>query len=542
MGIKMKKFSSLLRAMLSQDMNFFKYKTNGNSSKLKKILFPLILGAIVMFAVGTYATMFAEPLSKVGLTFVMLTLFIIVVTVTTFMEGMYKSQGILFECKDNDLLFSLPIKKSKIFALRVIKLLLFQFVYNLIFMVPALAVYVFYENPNINFYIISIIMLFLLPIIPTVIACVLGYLVKSISVKFKAKKIVQTVLSIALLLGIFFLSYNMQDLITNLTKNATSINDALTKIYYPAGAYINLIQKFDFVVLLKLIAINIIPLVIAIYLGSIYYFKIISKSSENATNHIKNNTSKQTKIRTPLKALVKKELSRFFSSPVYMMNASFGIFILLTVTLGLCINSNGLIESVVKEEGVDLQIEKIYEMLPKIYLQLVIFVGCMTSITSSSISLEGKSFNITKSLPVKTEKILMSKIISSSIISLPLMFLSDLIFIIKFNIGIQEGLMILLYTFIVPTVTALIGLIVNLKYPKMNASNDTEVVKQSMSSMISVFIGFGIFGVSTMLMIMLFENVNILIAIELLVFTIICVILWKILKSYGKKRFSQINI
>ena len=44
-----------------------------------------------------------------------------------------------------------------------------------------------------------------------------------------------------------------------------------------------------------------------------------------------------------------------------------------------------------------------------------------------------------------------------------------------------------------PTFTALIGLLMNLKYPKMNATNDTEVVKQSMSSMISVFIGIGIF-------------------------------------------------
>lgn len=43
---------------------------------------------------------------------------------------------------------------------------------------------------------------------------------------------------------------------------------------------------------------------------------------------------------------------------------------------------------------------------------------------------------------------------------------------------------------------SVIGLIVNLKYPKMNATNDTEVIKQSMSSTISVFIGMSLFIIS----------------------------------------------
>ena len=38
----MKTFS-LLKAALSQDMNMFKYKAKRNSSKIKKILFPIFL-------------------------------------------------------------------------------------------------------------------------------------------------------------------------------------------------------------------------------------------------------------------------------------------------------------------------------------------------------------------------------------------------------------------------------------------------------------------------------------------------------------------
>ena len=123
---------SLLRAALSQDMNIFKYSTKKSSSKIKKILFPIILFVIICIAIGSYAFMIAEKLVPYHLTYIMLSMFIMMVTIMTFIEGIYKSQGILFEAKDNDLLFSLPIKKSKILFVRIFKLLLFQYIYNLL--------------------------------------------------------------------------------------------------------------------------------------------------------------------------------------------------------------------------------------------------------------------------------------------------------------------------------------------------------------------------------------------------------------------------
>ncbi len=197
---------------------------------------------------------------------------------------------------------------------------------------------------------------------------------------------------------------------------------------------------------------------------------------------------------------------------------------------------------VTQNKGINIEVNMIYDMLPKIFIQLIIFVGCMTSITSSSISLEGKSFNITKSLPVKAEKILLSKIIMSDITTLPLMLLSDLIFIIKIDLSLVDTLMIFAFTFIVPTFTAILGLIINLKYPKMNASSDTEVIKQSMSTMLSVFAGMAIFAISAMVMIKNFGNISKILPIELFVFSVLLVISWVILKNYGKKRIREIDV
>ena len=138
------KLISLLKAVLSQDMNMFKYSVGKNASKLKKVSLPLLLFVIVSISIGYYAYLIAEVLTPMNLTYIMLSMFMAVVTMLTFIEGIYKSQGILFEAKDNDMLFSLPIRRSTILFVRVFKLILFEYIYNLMFILPAFVIYIYF--------------------------------------------------------------------------------------------------------------------------------------------------------------------------------------------------------------------------------------------------------------------------------------------------------------------------------------------------------------------------------------------------------------
>lgn len=531
---------SLLKAVLTCDMNMFKYSAGKNASKKKKILLPVFLFLVVGFSIGYYAYLLGEPLHKVGLTYVMLSLFIFVVSIITLIEGIYKSQGILFEAKDNDLLFSLPISRGKILFVRIFKLILFQYLYNLMFILPSFIVYIYFEHPNISFYLISILMTLLIPIIPTVISCLVGYLIKMISSKSKSKKIVQTILSSVVGLGIFFLSFNLNSFIENIAIKATSINDMLTRIYYPVGAYISLIDKFDILVLVKLLLINIIPFMLFIYLGSKYYFKIISNSKDSNTKKNKKEIE-VFKKNSPVKALTIKELRRYFSSPVYMFNTMFGLLILTILTILLCIKGDSIIDMFLSSKGIEGDIDISISL---IYYILVLFSSSMTSISSSSISLEGKTINITKSLPISERDILRSKIIYPYIIELPFILLSELIFFVIFKVNIIDILLIFCMGIILVTLTSIIGVIVNLKYPKMNASNDTEVVKQSMSSMISVFIGMGIFIISLILGVLLYDKIDmyLLLVLHIIVLLVVTIGLYMVLMNNGIKEYRNINV
>ena len=544
----MKKLLSLLKATMSQDMSLFRIKAR-NESRARKIVLPIVLALLVMFSVGSYVAILAEELASSHLTYIVLTIFIMVTSLLTIIEGVYKSQGILFEARDNELLFSLPITQSKIFFIRIFKLITFQFLYNSLFMLPAIIVYAIYEKTNVSFYLISTVMLVLLPIIPTILGCIFGYIIKGLSAKFKARNIMQVLFTSLILLGIFYVSFNMQGMVANIVQNANSIQEIITKIYYPAGLYINLIQNFNILDLIILLAINIIPAIVFVYVASIFYFKINSKLGEKGNGNKKVGVAKTTektyRVRTQLSGLIHKEMKRFFSSPVFMVNAGFGMVLMIAVTFALSINFDGMINSMMQgmETEIPIPIGEIKNMMPKVFYGFVVFISCMTSITSSMISLEGKSFNITKSLPVETEKILLSKVLTSNILSIPIFLICDVIFFIAFKVAIIDIVFILLASIVMPTLTALIGILMNLKYPKMNATSDTEVVKQSMSSMLSVFMGMFVAILSIAIMIMGNNyNTNLFVALELLTFSIITFMLWRILKKYGAKRFKEINV
>ena len=120
----------------------------------------------------------------------------------------------------------------------------------------------------------------------------------------------------------------------------------------------------------------------------------------------------------------------------------------------------------------------------------------MTSITSSMISLEGKSFTILKSLPIKPYKVVQAKVLTAILVMLPCIFVGDLIVFIKFRFDILSILLLIIASVILSLVAETMGIIINLKYPKMDATTDAEVVKQSMSSFMSVMGGMVLIGIT----------------------------------------------
>ncbi|MBQ6494630.1 MAG: hypothetical protein IJI49_01360 [Bacilli bacterium] len=539
----MKKTYSLIKACMTSDMNLFKLKTkNKKSSKLV----PLFIALYLMFMIWGSANSMFEKLAPTHMQYILLSLFAFSISILTIMEGIYKAGPLIFNCKDDDLLLSLPIKRKTILFIRILKFYIFELLYNSLFLLPIMIAYIRWaENITWTYFLTSIIMLLFLPIIPIILSCILGAITSSLTSRFKYKNAAQIILSMILLVGILLISFNSENIMNYLIKHANGINDLIIKIYYPAGIYAKLITNFNIKELLLFIIINIVILTLSIYILSKFYFKINSRLK-------KITTSKKTKInnliikqRSKTYSLIKKELNTFFKTPVFIINSGFALVLFILTAIIITYKFDSIIPILTsKEGGLGLSKELLNNNISILILVLISLTAYMTSITNSVISLEGKNINILKSLPIKIKTILMSKIYSCLIITTPVLLIGNIILFIKFKINILESLLLIVLSILIPLVSHFIGIIVNLKYPKLDAENSAEVVKQSTSSFISVMIGMILALLSIVIITKIIGKINssIFLIIVTIIYIIINTILYLYLIKKGTIEFNKLTV
>jgi ABC-2 type transport system permease protein len=363
----------------------------------------------------------------------------------------------------------------------------------------------------------------------------------SISAKFKKKNIVQILITFVLLIGVLYLSFNLQNLMAKIAEHATSITEVLTKLYFPAGLFTNMITNFNIVDLLILIGSNIGIFAVTIFVLSKIYFKI-SSSVKTIKSGKTSNRPYIIKTTKPLAALVKKEFKKFMSSTTFVVNAAFGLVVFL-IGCGVLTFNNSLIETFSAQFGITT--EEVIALIPMMLVGFIIFSSLMTSITSSMISLEGRTFNILKSLPTKPYTIIKAKVLTALIVMIPCFLIGDAMVIIKYGCNLPELLLVLAASIIVPIFAETIGIVINLKYPKLDAINDAEVVKQSMSSSVAVFLGLGLSGLSVFGLLQINSiGLGIVPAIAIIVgaYALLDLMLYLYLKKNSQKKFNEINV
>lgn len=540
----MKKLYSLIKASMTSDMNLFKIKTNKNGKS--RVLIPLLIAGYLMFMIWGSANSLFEKIAPMHMQFIMLSVFALAISIMTFMEGIYKAGPLIFNCKDDQLLLSLPIKRRTVLFVRIFKFYVFELLFNSLFLLPIMVAYIRWADTlNWTYFLTSFVMLLLLPIIPIVASCFLGAITSSIASRFKYKNAAQIILSMILIFGILFISYNTDNVMNYLVKHATSINDLIIKIYYPAGIYAKLIINFNIFDLLVFIIINILIFGLAIYILSKFYFKINSRLKKVTTVSKVKINNLIIKANSKTNSLIKKELNTFFKTPVFIINSGFALVLFLLATVMISLKFDSFLPILTSNEGgLGLSKEIIMDNLSVLMLLLISVTAYMTSITNSVISLEGKNINILKSLPIKVKTILMSKIYACLVITTPVLLIGDIILFVKFKISIIEAILLIILSILIPLVSHFIGLIVNLKYPKLDYENSTEVVKQSTSSFVSVMLGMLLFIITVIILTNIIGLVNstLILVISIIIYLIINTLLYLYLINKGVKEFNDLSI
>jgi len=520
-------------------------KNFANKAKLKfKGLGQLGIVCIFILAIciliGIYVNVLANEFAKTGDTFVALAYMILSTVIINLVNSVYKSQGMLFSSKDNDLLLSMPISKKTILATRIIKLLISQYIWVAIMIIPTFVVYAFYEKVTLSFILSSLVMLVCLPILPTIIGTIVGYVITLISSRFKNKNTTQIIISVIFFVVTFMLGYNLGGIPENMVDMNSEIAVFFKKIYYPLGLYIECLEEINLLKLLEIIAINIIPLVIFIIIFSYYYYNIISKLSENHAKSTYVLTRERIKVNNPFKTLIIKESKKYFRSSIYLLNTIIGPLMFFAMSIFLAYKGINIDDLRDIQEMTEETIIQIIQYMPLFVYVIAFFCVGLSNISASSISIEGEKLWNLKVLPIDTKHIFLAKILFHVIVILPPSLISMLLLCITLEISIINTILLLVAITLSVVLVATIGVVINILLPKLNA-NDIAVVKQSASSLCSILSTMLIgAGVVYFIYKMPFENPIMLLYTTCGMFIAIIFVLWVFLSREGVKKFEKL--
>jgi len=517
--------------------NFISKKKTTVRKKITGIAVIVFILAYLMFAIGLTFFQQIELLNMAGMGDYILIIGFLTSSFLLLFIITYEIQGHFFKAKDFNLITSLPIKNYEIIISKFSTILLFSYIYQSVVFFPMFITWLVYCNITVSSVAFLIIGFFFLPFFTLILSSIIAFLINFITSKVRRANIVNLIFLFIFFIALIVVYYLISTEIINIFISLGSI-PSLIYILFPTSAFLfNAVLHTSILWLLLFLLISIGSVAITLFVLSLVYKKINQELANSKMVYKIKKIDYRPKSIT--RSLLKLEIKNYFNITVYVFNTLFGAVSLVLVSIAGVVVFFGFPE--------------IFASIcpdPQLLYALIIIafsLMCGLSITTSSaISLEGKTIYIKKSLPIDYNKIIFSKILLNIVVVCPFLFIGFLI-ILPVLIAVKLGIFAILSILIVPLVMliilSIISLMVNLWYPKLSFTTETEVVKQSVSVLISTFLGMVIIGAMALLYTLLFSALSIYlyIAICSALMIFIGIIFVYILKHNGRVLFSELN-
>ncbi|MGD9560117.1 MAG: hypothetical protein AB7V55_05895, partial [Oscillospiraceae bacterium] len=205
--------------------------------------------------------------------------------------------------------------------------------------------------------------------------------------------------------------------------------------------------------------------------------------------------------RGSLSALLRKEGRKFLGTPVLTLNGGFGV--LLAVVGGIAALFFKETIAGFLAEAMNMGVgELLTTYLTPGLLAAAAFLCSMTYISCVSISLEGKTLWILKEAPLGTGRIFAAKAGFNLLLSGTGLVVCVLLLWPAFSLPVLDVVCMLVLGLLFTTLCSTLGLFVNLLLPRMDAENDTMVVKNSASVIVTMLVEFVLLALFVVLFIL----------------------------------------
>ena len=468
-------FKALLAAQLKSFFGSFvkgkKDQKNSKGAKIALIVLFAVLGAYFMFSLFVVFSSFSLEAKESGQNASVFTLGIMISMGFCLMGSIFTTKSQIFEAKDNELLLSMPIPENYIFLARIIVLSIFNYILELIVMLPCMIAYNMLIGIGPLGALYCLVIMIVSPLASLAISTVIAWLISLITSRLKNKNLVSSVLFV-LVFGAYML-FTMT--IGSTDSEVTSVDLApFSKIFFFSYGGIAIANE-NILYLLAFVGISLVPILIAYFALKCTFVSIITTKVEGPKAEYKGNKEKSSSV---FSALYKKEVRRLFSSSTYLLNSSMGC--IMSVILAIAMIVTNPLESITGMEELNMG-EGFFVV---ICAAISSFVGALNNITAPSISLEDKNLWILQMAPVSPRDVLMAKLLCHISIVAPFTLISSVLMGIAFRLDVIGVIMVALFAVIMVVFSGYLGLFLGLKFPIFGWDNEQVAVKT----------GFAVFG------------------------------------------------
>ena len=316
------------------------------------------------------------------------------------------------------------------------------------------------------------------PLIPMCIAACMGIVIVVASSFFKRKNLIALIFSFAML-GI--IGYVAVSAMKSGNENSAGIILAkqITGLYPLSKLFMQNNNVPAYIGVGLFIILSTVVFYIFVKIVSLKY-GLLNSLAKTTSRYSDNKSSYSRKL--VFFALYKKEMGRFLSSYMAVLNAGLGVILLCVFSVFLLFNS---LQKIEEYSGIE-NINEYLSNLAPIFIASMLTLSCPAA---SAISLEGKNIWILQSSSVEVKTILNSKIAVNLTLHLIGYLISILVFVLKLDMNPVQVINLIIVPVCYSLFITVIGVSLNKKYPNYEWESEMMVVKQSMPVIVSGLIG-----------------------------------------------------
>ena len=454
------------------------------NNKQKRNIAVLFIVVIVYMAinVGAFSVTTTMNLIHTGLVEYVYASLLSLTSIVLITLLLFTLNALLFEGNDYEMLQSLPVSLRDIIASKLLIVYIFAFCFTCGMMLPGMVVHVLTTHAYLQF-LFGILSLVFVPVIPIGIAIIFGVGILYVASFAKHTIVLKVLLSVLLFIGLMVGSFLLQ----SVGGLSTTIGLQMIQIYPLSLIFLK--SKLLYA------CISIIASVLTFYMLT-WKYEVLHKLS---TKHRVIYHDATFKHHSVLHAIYQKEMKRFFSSYLAVINQGFGVIMLVIGSVLLVLVPPTMLFSMLKVSRIPVNV---VDYIPLVIAGMLAF----TFPSASSLSLEGKNLWIIQTAPVKMLDIIFSKI--SVTLSLHLIgYVCAIIAVfLRFSLSVEQVIAVLLIPLAYSIFTAILGFSLDYRFANYSWDNEVVPIKQNLQVGLTMLTSLFMVGLPILLSVSLLMN------------------------------------